>query len=216
MAESPIYIKQFELGLLQNFIYFIGDKKTKEVYVVDPAWEVDTILRKAAEEDLKIKGILVTHYHFDHTNGIADLLKEKDVPVYMQKDDIPYLKDKVTNLKPIKGSHKIKVGQVEIETVHTPGHTPGSQCFKVSDSLVSGDTLFINACGRTDLPGGNAEDLYFSLTQRLGKLPDSTILFPGHNYADRTTSCLGDEKKNNPYFLCDSLQNFLKLRTGVL
>ena len=215
MAESEIYIKQFEVGIMANFVYFVGDKKTREVYVVDPAWEVDTILRKAKEEDLKIKGALITHYHYDHTNGITDITKELDIPIYVNKADIPFLDEKPSNIKAVDSAFKVQAGDVEIEMIHTPGHTPGSQCFKISDNLVSGDTLFIGGCGRTDLPGGNAEELYFSLTKRLAKMSDSTILFPGHNYAEATTSTLGNEKKTNPYLLCDSLEKFLRFRTGV-
>lgn len=215
MSKSGIYINQFEVGLLQNFIYLIGDPKTREVVVVDPAWEVDTILKKADEDDLEIKGVLVTHYHFDHTNGIEELLKKKDIPVYMNKLDIPFLGFKSSNIKPVESAQKIKCGSIDIEMIHTPGHTPGSQCFKIQNNVVSGDTLFIGACGRTDLPGGNAEDLYYSLTKRLGKLPDETTLFPGHNYADIPKTTLGKERKTNPYLLCDSLENFLKFRAGV-
>ncbi len=214
-GESGILIRQFELGLMQNFVYFIGDAKSREVVVVDPAWEVDTILKKAEEESLDIRGALITHYHFDHTNGIEDLLEARDVPVYVNKRDVPYLDFKHSNLKPVEGGHKLTVGGVEIEMIHTPGHTPGSQCFKVRSNLVSGDTLFIGACGRTDLPGGNAEELYRSLTERLAKLPDDTVLFPGHNYADEPASTIGREKRTNPYLMCDSLQNFLRFRTGV-
>lgn len=214
-SGAELVIRQFELGLLQNFVYFIGDPKTREIVVVDPAWEVDTILRKAEEESFVIKGVLVTHYHFDHTNGISDLLAAHDVPVYVNKHDVPYLDVAPSSLKPVEGGHRIKVGSLEIEMIHTPGHTPGSQCFKVRQNLVSGDTLFIGACGRTDLPGGNAKELYDSLCHRLAKLEDDTILFPGHNYAEEPTSTIGREKKTNPYLMCDSLQNFLRFRTGV-
>lgn len=214
-SGSGLYMRQFELGLLQNFIYFIGDPKTREVFVVDPAWETDVIVRKAKEDDLKIKGALITHYHFDHTNGVEELLKEYDVPVYVNKADVEYLDFSHDNVKPVSGGHKLRCGEVEVELIHTPGHTPGSQCFKVQNNLVSGDTLFIGACGRTDLPGGDAEQLYYSLTQRLAKLPENTVLFPGHNYAEEPTSTIGQEKRTNPYLMCDSLQNFLKFRTGV-
>ena len=118
-------------------------------------------------------------------------------------------------VKAVDAGAKVKAGNVEIEMVHTPGHTPGSQCFHVRNHLISGDTLFINACGRTDLPGGNAKELYHSLTHTLKKLDDTTVLCPGHNYSDKPTSTMGDEKKTNPYLLCDSLENFLKFRTGV-
>lgn len=212
---SDLYLKQMEIGPMENFVYLLGSKKTREVVVVDPAWQVDTVLRVAKEEDLKIKGALVSHYHFDHTNGIEELLQSVDCPVYVNKADVSYLDFSHDNIKPVDSGHKLKFGDVEIECVHTPGHTPGSQCFLCRGHLVSGDTLFINACGRTDLPGGSAKELYYSLTQKLMKLDDSTVLCPGHNYSDKTTSTMGEQKKTNPYLICDSLDNFLRFRTGV-
>ena len=118
------------------------------------------------------------------------------------------------NIKRVDDGHRVKVGEIEISLIHTPGHTPGSQCFHVQDRLISGDTLFIGACGRCDLPGGNAKEMYYTLTQRLMKFDDSTILYPGHNYAEKPTSTMGQEKKTNPYLLCDSLDNFLRFRIG--
>lgn len=212
---SDLYLKQMEIGPMENFVYLIGSNKTREVFVVDPAWQVDTVLRVAKEEDLKIKGALVSHYHFDHTNGIEELLEAVDCPVYVNKADIPYLDFSHDNIKPVDNGHRLKLGDVEIEALHTPGHTPGSQCFLCRGHVVSGDTLFINACGRTDLPGGDPKELYYSLTQKLMKLEDSTILCPGHNYADKTVVTMGEQKKTNPYLICDSLENFLRFRTGV-
>jgi len=214
-AESSLYLKQMEIGPMENFIYFLGDNATREVFVVDPAWQVDTILRAAKSEDLKIKGVLISHFHFDHTNGIEELLEAVNCPVYVNKKDVPYLEYSHDNIKPTDNGQKLKVGNVEVELVHTPGHTPGSQCFYVRDHLVSGDTLFIGACGRTDLPGGDAKEMYHSLTQKLMKFDDKTILCPGHNYAPKPMTTMGEEKKTNPYLLCDSLDNFLKFRTGV-
>lgn len=213
--DSDLYLKQLELGPMENFVYLVGSKKTREVFVVDPAWQVDTVLRIAKEENLKLIGALISHYHFDHTNGIEELLQTMDVPVYVNKKDIPYMDAKKDVLRPVDAGTKVKAGDVEIEMVHTPGHTPGSQCFHVRGHLISGDTLFINACGRTDLPGGDASQMYRSLTQTLMKMDDSTVLCPGHNYSDKALTTMGEQKKNNPYLMCDSLENFLKFRTGV-
>lgn len=212
---SDLYLKQMELGPMENFVYLIGSKVSREVFVVDPAWQVDTILRVAKEEDLKVIGALISHYHFDHTNGIEELLEAVQVPVYVNKKDLNYMDVSKDILKPIDAGMKVKAGDVEIEMVHTPGHTPGSQCFHVRGHLISGDTLFINACGRTDLPGGDAKELYHSLTKTLMKMDDGTILCPGHNYSDKPTTTMGDQKKHNPYLMCDSLENFLRFRTGV-
>lgn len=216
MANTDsLYIKQMEIGPMENFVYFIGSKDTREVFVVDPAWQVDTILRTAKKEDFKIIGALITHYHFDHTNGVEELLESVDCPVYVNKLDIPYLDFASDRIKPVSNSDIVKAGDIEIELIHTPGHTPGSQCFHVRNRLVSGDTLFIGACGRCDLPGGDAKEMYESLTKKLMKFDDSTILLPGHNYAQKPESTMGEQKRTNPYLMCDSLQNFLKFRTGV-
>jgi hydroxyacylglutathione hydrolase len=212
---KDLYLKQLELGPMENFVYLVGSAKTREVFVVDPAWQVDTVLRIAKEEDLKIKGALISHYHFDHTNGIEELVEAMDVPIYVNKKDVPYVDAKKDILKSVDPGYKVKAGDVEIEMIHTPGHTPGSQCFHVRGHLISGDTLFINACGRTDLPGGDPKELYHSLTGTLMKMDDSTVLCPGHNYSDQATITMGHQKKNNPYLMCDSLENFLKFRTGV-
>ncbi len=198
---------------MANYVYFVGDPNTREVLVVDPAWDVKTILEQAQKEDLKIKGALVTHAHFDHVNGLEELLNETNGVAYVQKNEAPYLKSVKASMKQIEGGDKTKVGSVEITFIHTPGHTPGSQCFLVQNNLISGDTLFIGACGRCDLPGGDAGQMYESLN-RLSKLDERTVLFPGHNYSDEPTSTIGREKQTNPYMQFGSAKDFLRLRTG--
>jgi len=110
-----------------------------------------------------------------------------------------------------EGGDRLSLGEVDIVFLHTPGHTPGSQCFLVRDRLVSGDTLFVKGCGRVDLPGANPEEMYRSLTQRLARLPDNVVLFPGHDYADRPTSTLGEERRSNYYLRIPSLEDWLRL-----
>ncbi|HLD56174.1 MAG TPA: MBL fold metallo-hydrolase, partial [Candidatus Omnitrophota bacterium] len=149
--ESPLYLKQMEVGPMQNFVYLIGDKAKREALVVDPAWDVKAVLRAADEEGFQVKGALITHTHFDHVNGLEELLNQTDGTVYIHKNEAQYLKGMKGNIKKIEGGEKIKIGDVEINFLHTPGHTPGSQCFLIGNNLVSGDTLFINACGRCDL-----------------------------------------------------------------
>lgn len=203
-----------EVGPMQNFVYLVGDRNTREVLVVDPAWDVETIVEEAKKEGVTIKGALITHSHFDHVNGLENLLGIADGTAYVQKNEAPYLKGIKTNMKLVENGDKIKLGDVEITFIHTPGHTPGSQCFLVQNNLISGDTLFIGACGRCDLPGGNAEQMYESLN-RLSKLDGNTILYPGHNYSDEPTSTIKQEKKSNPYLQFGNMKNFLRLRTGM-
>ena len=213
MPTSRLYLKQIEVGPMENFIYLIGDTNKKECVMVDPAWEVDRVLKIAAEDGMTVVGGLATHYHYDHINGAEELLGKIKGKVYIHKSEAPYLKGMSQELEKVESGHRLKVGDIEITFLHTPGHTPGSQCFLVENRLVSGDTLFIGACGRCDLPGGNAEELYQSL-EKLSKLDDGVLLFPGHNYAKESSSTIGEEKKTNPYLQARSVRDFLGKRMG--
>ena len=191
--NSSFYFKQLEIGPMQNYVYLIGSTETRKVAVVDAAWEIDTILKIAAQDEMEITHAFVTHTHPDHVGGafagveiagVTELLEKCKAKVVVHKAEAEVLKGLASSdIVKTDNGDKIDVGGVEIQLMHTPGHTPGSQCFLVDGRVVSGDTMFIDACGRVDFPGGNAEQMYYSLTQKLMALPDDTILFPGHNYA---------------------------------
>lgn len=199
---------------MENFVYLVGDREKKEALLVDPAWEVQAVLEQAAKDGFRVTGALISHTHFDHVNGLEDLLRATDGVVYVHKGESEFLRGMKQNLRKMEGGEKIRIGSINITFLHTPGHTPGSQCFLVNEkSLISGDTLFINACGRCDLPGGDAEQMYRSL-DRLASLDESTVLYPGHNYADDPTSTIGREKQSNPYLKISNLDDFLKFRMG--
>ena len=207
-----------------NFTYLIGDKETGEAVVVDPAYDVASILDVVNEDGMRLVGVLGTHYHADHiggnmmghqVNGIAELLEQVEVPIHLQKPEVE-LVTKTTGLGPdVLTGHdsgdKIKVGEVEIELIHTPGHTPGSQCFLVRDHLVSGDTLFLDGCGRTDLPGGDPEQLYYSITDRLAKVPDEATLFPGHLYSPEPSKSMGETRQYNVVYRPRSVEQWLMM-----
>lgn len=212
--SSNLYLKQLEVGPMQNFVYLIGDKQKHECVMVDPAWNVAEILEQAKKDDMKVTGALVTHAHFDHVNGLDDFLKDVKGKIYCNKDEAEFLKFWSDDLTPVSDGDKLTIGETQITFLHTPGHTPGSQCFLVQNKLVSGDTLFIQACGRCDMPGGNAEQMYYSL-KRLADLDEKTVLYPGHNYSDETTSTIGQEKAWNPYLKTPDLENFLVQRMGT-
>ncbi len=212
--ESALFLHQVELGPMQNFVYLIGCEKTREAAVVDPAWDVPTILQIAKTHQFEIKTILLTHTHFDHINGVEELLKGTDARVFVHKKEAASLRYGGGNIKKIESGDAVKVGDLDITFIHTPGHTPGSQCFSVGDRLITGDTLFINGCGRCDLPGGNPEEMYHSLTGTLKRLDDHTKVYPGHHYADVPVSTLGDEKRQNPYLMSGSVEGFLRLTMG--
>ncbi|MEX0803970.1 MAG: MBL fold metallo-hydrolase [Candidatus Binatia bacterium] len=214
-----IYFKQIEIGPMQNYVYLIGSTETRKAAVVDAAWQIDSILKIAAQDDMEITHALVTHTHPDHVGGsfagmeiegLTELLEKCKAKVVVHKAEAEFLKFlSASDLIKAESGDKIDVGGVEIQLLHTPGHTPGSQCFLVDNRVVSGDTLFIDACGRVDFPGGNPEQMYYSLTQKLMALPDDMILFPGHNYAPLKHATMGEQKKTNPYLRFTSLKQFL-------
>jgi hydroxyacylglutathione hydrolase len=214
-----LYFKQIEIGPMKNYVYLIGSTETHKAAVVDAAWEIDTILKIAAQDDMEITHALVTHTHPDHVGGgfagmeiagATELLEKCKAKVVVHKAEAEFIKGlSPSDMIKSDNGDKIDVGGLEIELMHTPGHTPGSQCFLVDGRVISGDTMFIDACGRVDFPGGNPEQMYYSLTQKMAALPDDTILFPGHNYAQLTQATIGEQKKTNPYLKFSSLKQFL-------
>ena len=212
MAQG-LYLKQVELGPMQNFVYLIGDQASRECVVVDPAWEIDSIADLVAADDMRLTGALATHYHPDHVGGemaghsiqgVRELLDQAPVPIHVQADESTWVQ-RVTDLTAAdlvehQGGDVVMAGEIPIELLHTPGHTPGSQCFLVDNRLVAGDTLFLEGCGRTDLPGGDAALLYQSLTQTLAKVPDDAVLFPGHLYSAEPSATMGETRTWNYVF----------------
>lgn len=203
-----LLVRQIPLGPLQNLIYVIGDEATREAIVVDPGWDAQQIQRQLAADDLTLTGLLVTHTHFDHINAVPPLVKQADVPVYVHKEEIGDLPIKPGSIRGIDPSSEIRLGAHRIQILHTPGHTPGSVCFLLDNRLVTGDTLFVKACGRTDLPGGDPEQLYKSL-DRIATLDDSILVYPGHDYGDTKTSTIGAEKRQNPFMQFGSPAEFV-------
>jgi glyoxylase-like metal-dependent hydrolase (beta-lactamase superfamily II) len=197
-----------------NFVYLVGDRETGEAVAIDPAYGVGELVDLLGADGMRLTGVLATHYHPDHVGGalmgwriegVAELL-ELGVPakVHVQAEEAYGVK-RVTGASDSdvvvhSSGDVLRVGAVDITLLHTPGHTPGSQCFLLDGKLVSGDTLFLDGCGRTDLPGGNADDLYESLTQRLATVPDDTVLYPGHLYSPEPNMPLGDVRARNWVF----------------
>ncbi len=226
--KQAIHWKQLELGPMQNYVYLLGDPTTREAAVVDAAWDIDTIVRTAEADGYRITHDLVTHFHPDHlggafmghsVTGAAELVSRLPVKVVIHKAEIPFV-HRLTGLSagdviPVEGGDTLSIGNLKITLLHTPGHTPGSQCFLVGNAVVSGDTLFIGSCGRVDLPGSNPEDMYRSLHDVLGVLPDDTLLFPGHNYAADARSTIGQEKRTNPILRFKTLPDFLAVMSPL-
>ncbi len=238
MTDDRLYFRQILSGKdvatgdmlarqMVNFIYLIGDRETGEAIVVDPAYDPQGLLDILAADDMELTGVLATHYHPDHVGGdmmgysiagVADLLELASVPIHVQ-DPEGDLVTRVTgvtddNLVRHGSGDVVSVGSVDIELIHTPGHTPGSQCFFVDNKLVAGDTLFLEGCGRTDLPGGDPREMYESLTQRLARIPDDAILFPGHLYAPQASASMGETRQHNYVFAPRTPEQWLAMFGG--
>jgi glyoxylase-like metal-dependent hydrolase (beta-lactamase superfamily II) len=211
-----------------NFTYLIGDTVTRECMVVDPAYDVAGLTDEIAADGMTLTGALITHFHPDHCGGdmmgyriegITELLERGSVPVHVQDAEAEWVTRSTGVGAPELVSHApgetLTVGEIPIELVHTPGHTPGSQCFLVDNRLVAGDTLFLEGCGRTDLPGGDAEQLYYSLTQTLARVPDDAVLFPGHQYSEAPSATMGETRQANFVFRPKTAEQWLMMFGGA-
>jgi glyoxylase-like metal-dependent hydrolase (beta-lactamase superfamily II) len=223
VSEQRLYFRQLLSGRdfavhddfarqMVNFVYAIGDRATGECVLVDTAYDVNALVDTVEADGMRLTGVLATHYHPDHVggsmmgmriDGIASLLERCSVPIHLQSAEVEWVA-KVTGVgREHLAAHEpgdvVRVGDIDITLVHTPGHTPGSQCFLVDSRLVSGDTLFLDGCGRTDLPGSNPEHMYESL-QRLAALPDDTVIFPGHQYSPESHAAMSRVRASNAIF----------------
>jgi hydroxyacylglutathione hydrolase len=209
-----------------NFVYAIGDRTTGECLLVDPAYAVDDLLNTVAADGMRVTGVLATHYHADHVGGsmmgysiegIAALLDQVDCPVHVQRDEVPWVQRTTgvgdDHLMVHDPGDVVTVGSIDVTLIHTPGHTPGSQCFHVDDRLVSGDTLFLDGCGRTDLPGSNPEEMYTSL-QKLAAMPTATIVYPGHRYSQPSHATMESILESNYVYRPKSAQQWLQMFGG--
>jgi len=238
-SSDPLYFRQllagrdfatedFVASQMVNFAYLVGDRDTRECVLVDPAWDVLSLVEAARKDGMNVVGALASHYHPDHiggdmmgyvVEGARRLLEIVGVKVHIHDLEVPWVKRVCglsgSDLQSHAGGDVLRVGKVPIEFVHTPGHTEGSTCFLVAGKrLVAGDTLFVGGCGRVDLPGSDPEEMYRSLTQRLSRLSDDVALYPGHDYGGRPASTLGDERRSNYSLKAPTLEQWLRMMGG--
>jgi glyoxylase-like metal-dependent hydrolase (beta-lactamase superfamily II) len=197
---------------MENLVYLVHDHATGRAAVVDPAWEVEALIALARERDARITDVLLTHSHHDHVNGLEELLRAYDARVHLLKAEAGfwgYYQDLPTLHH---GGDVISLGETPIGVLHTPGHTPGSACYQVGESLITGDTLFVFGCGRCDLRGGDPEAMYATLKRLSAGLPEETVLRPGHNYSLTPTSTVREQIAGNPFLHFDDVHRFVAYR----
>jgi glyoxylase-like metal-dependent hydrolase (beta-lactamase superfamily II) len=220
VREDRLYFRQLLAGRdfaagdfvarqMVNFVYLVGDRDTGETLVVDPAYDVGALLDVIAADGMALSGVLVTHYHADHIGGslmqypiegVAALLERVSVPIHVNAHEGQWVSESAgidaAELVTHDDGDRVAVGGIDVELLHTPGHTPGSQCFMIDGRLISGDTLFLNGCGRTDLPGSDPDAMYHSL-RRLAALPGEVAVLPGHRYSDASSATMADVRATN-------------------
>ena len=208
---------------MRNFAYLIGDRETGDAVMVDPAYAAGDLLDTLEADGMALSGVLVTHHHPDHVGGsmmgfelkgLAELLERVSVPVHVNTHEAQWV-SRVTgipmsDLTTHEHGDRVNVGAIDIELLHTPGHTPGSQCFLLDGRLVAGDTLFLDGCGRTDFPGGDVDEMFRSL-QQLATLPGNPTVFPGHWYSAQPSAGLAEVKDTNYVYKVSDLDQWRSL-----
>ena len=198
-------VHQIPVGPMQNFSYIVVDEDTSESIIIDPSWNLMELELIIKEINLKIKYIVNTHYHDDHTRGNEEMVTSTKAPIIQHESST--LKNDIT----VKDGDFIEFGNSKLKVLHTPGHSTDSICLVGDGKLFSGDTLFVGNCGRIDLPGGSASELYHSLFDVLYSLDDNLVLYPGHNYGPTETSTIGKEKMTNMIMQKRTEQQFLDM-----
>jgi glyoxylase-like metal-dependent hydrolase (beta-lactamase superfamily II) len=211
---------------MRNFAYLIGDRQTGDCVVVDPAYAAGELVDALEADGLHLSGVLVTHHHPDHVGGsmmgfelkgLAELLERVSVPVHVNSQEVQFVSRitgiPMSDLTSHEHGDKVSVGAIDIELLHTPGHTPGSQCFLLDGRLVAGDTLFLEGCGRTDFPGGDSDEIFRSL-QKIAQLPGDPTVFPGHWYSLEPSASLSEVKRSNYVYRVANLEQWRTLMGG--
>jgi len=196
--------QQVPVGTFQNFSYIIGDPDTKKAALVDPAWEVDRLLSQCQNAGLSVSHVINTHSHHDHVEG-NDAVVERTHAKVVAHQSSPVRKD-----LSVKDGDAIEVGSLRIKAIHTPGHCSDHICLLVEGKVLTGDTLFVGECGRTDLVGGDAGAMYDSLFNKLMILDDSIEVYPGHDYGRKRSSTIGEERRTNYTLKPRTKEEFIK------
>ena len=216
IANTTYSIHTLELGPMDNFIYVIEDHHSKQAAIVDPAWDVDEILKVATLRGLNVTDILLSHCHHDHINGVEDVLLKHDAQVHLMRAEYEFWHPGFIKPNLLSGGDIIQLGKTAIQALHTPGHSQGSACFKIGNQLITGDTMFVFGCGHCRLAGSDPEVLFNTLDKLKKEMPSDTIILPGHNYAPAyPDSTIADQIQGNPFLHFDNAYDFTKYRTKI-
>lgn len=203
-----LHIQQLAVGPMQNFSYLIFDEASREAALIDPGWDAEHLVQMAKQQNLQLVAVWLTHTHFDHVKALPEVFQVlgKNLPVFVHEAEVHLVPATQAKIHTTKDGSELMLGQEKVLCWHTPGHSPGGQCFITQDWVVTGDTLFVGACGRADLPGSSPRELTKSL-KRLSALPENTLVYAGHDYGDEPVSTIGKEKRTNAF-----MQNAMRLR----
>lgn len=194
--------EQIHASNSDNFTYVIGDEDSREVMVVDPASPITAVTSVITRGQIRVRYIVNTHGHRDHTSGNAELAKVTGAKI------AAHASSKQRKDVALKDGDTLRLGRLEVKVLHTPGHSPDGICLLVDKKLLTGDTLFVGECGRTDLPGGDSTALYESLFEKILRLEDDIEIYPGHDYGEKPSSTLGFERKTNYTLVPRTRQEF--------
>ena len=214
-TKKPYSIYSMELGPMENFIYMIHDHSSDRAAVVDPAWDVPTIIDLAEKKDVRITDVLLTHSHHDHINGVEELLQSVDAQLHLLKAEARFWGRELEKPTLHHGGDRIRLGNTDIEILHTPGHTPGSACYLLDRNVITGDTLFVFGCGRCDLNGGDPEQMFATLQSLRENLPTGYVIHPGHNYAETPTTTMAEQVEGNPFLHFTEVEPFVRYRMVI-
>jgi hydroxyacylglutathione hydrolase len=204
-------VVQIEVGLLQNFCEILYCPQTREAAIVDPAWEVDRLLRETERLGLRVTTALITHTHNDHIEGVDLLVGKTGAVVVVSPREAQQVGAPGRTLVDAVDGRDIAIGGRGVRALETPGHTVGGACYLADGFVVTGDVMFVGGCGRTDFAGGDTAEMWRSL-QRLMRLPEETRVYPGHNYGETETSTIAHEIRSNPFLRCATYEEFRALR----
>src|SRR5580698_1031984 len=210
LPQAPEVV-QIEVGLLQNFCEILYCPDTREAAIVDPAWEVDRLLREVERLKLRVTTALITHTHNDHIEGVEELVRQTGAAVVVHPREAERVRAAGRRLVDAVDGQDLAIGRRGVRALETPGHTVGGTCYLADGYVITGDVLFVGGCGRTDVAGGDTAQMWSSL-QRLARLPEETRVYPGHNYGDTETSTIAHELRENRFLRCASLDEFRVLR----